>query len=113
MELDLQSLFGLLCTAVLIGLEPATSHFIQHLGSCTRALLVSLERRHVFVTPCSYIGEITGTVFKEKHGVCIGSYAGVDYNLTSCRLQHIYHRQLYARVDFIAHLETKNLALKK
>jgi hypothetical protein len=35
----------------------------------------------------------------------MGPYAGVDYNLTFCRrqsrLQHIYHRQPYARVDFI------------
>jgi hypothetical protein len=34
---------------------------------------------------------------------CMGPFAGVDYNLTSCplqsRLQHIYHGQPYARVD--------------
>ncbi len=34
---------------------------------------------------------------------CMGTYAGVDYNLTLCplqsRLQHIYHGQPYARVD--------------
>ncbi len=32
---------------------------------------------------------------KEKHGVCMGPYAGVDYNLTwlQSRLQHIYHGQ--------------------
>jgi hypothetical protein len=34
----------------------------------------------------------------------MGPYAGVDYNLTLCpleiRLQHIYHKQLYAIVDF-------------
>ncbi len=34
---------------------------------------------------------------------CMGPYAVVDYNLTLCRrqsrLQHIYHGQLYARVD--------------
>jgi hypothetical protein len=33
----------------------------------------------------------------------MGTYAGVDYNLTECRLQsrlqHMYHDQLYARVD--------------
>jgi hypothetical protein len=33
----------------------------------------------------------------------MGPYAGVDYNLNLCplqsRLQHIYHRQPYARVD--------------
>jgi hypothetical protein len=31
----------------------------------------------------------------------MGPYAGVDYNLTLCRLQYIYHglRQPYDRVD--------------
>ncbi len=52
MELDLQSLFGLLCTAVLIGWDPATPPFPPHLGSYTRALLVSQKRPHLFVTPC-------------------------------------------------------------
>jgi hypothetical protein len=32
-------------------------------------------------------------------GVFMGPYAGVDYNLSLCRLQHIYHGQFYARVD--------------
>ena len=37
---------------------------------------------------------------KEKRGVWkLEPYAGVDYNLTLCRLQHIYHGQPYARVD--------------
>ncbi len=35
----------------------------------------------------------------------MGPYAGVEYNLTLCplqsRLQHIYHGQPYARVEFI------------
>jgi hypothetical protein len=35
---------------------------------------------------------------------CMRPYAGVDYNLTLCplqsRLQHVYHGQPYARVDF-------------
>ncbi len=51
MELDLQSLFGLLCTAVLIGRDPATPP-LPPLGSYTRALLVSQDRRHLFVTSC-------------------------------------------------------------
>ncbi len=58
MELDLQSLFGLLCTAVPIGgnlatppLPPAMQGL--HLGSYTRALLVSQDRRHLYVTPWS------------------------------------------------------------
>jgi hypothetical protein len=52
MEIDLQSLFGLLCTAVLIGWDPATLPPPPHLGSFTRALLVRQDRRHLFVTPC-------------------------------------------------------------
>ncbi len=47
MGFDLQSLFGLLCTAVLIGWDHATP------PSYTRALLVSQDRRHLFVTPWS------------------------------------------------------------
>ncbi len=50
MELDLRSLFGLLCTAVLIGWDPTTP-LPPHLGSYTRSLLVSQDRRHLFVTP--------------------------------------------------------------
>ena len=52
LELDLQSLFGLLCTYVLIGWERATLFPPPHLGSLTRALLVSQFRRHLFVTSC-------------------------------------------------------------
>ena len=40
----------------------------------------------------------------------MGPYAGVDYNLTLCRLQHIYHGQPYARVDFIPQSGTLDLA---
>ncbi len=49
MELDIQSLFGLLCTAVLIGWNPATPPppLPPHLGSYARALLVSQDRRHL------------------------------------------------------------------
>jgi hypothetical protein len=50
MELYLQSLFGLLCTAVLIGWDPATPPLRPLLGSYTRALLVSQDKRHLFVT---------------------------------------------------------------
>ncbi len=50
-ELDLQSLFGLLCTAVLISWDPATPSLPTQLGSYTRALLVSQDRRPLFVTP--------------------------------------------------------------
>jgi hypothetical protein len=44
------------------------------------------------------------SVSKEERG-CM-PYAGVDYNLTLCRLQsrllqHKYHGQPFARVDFI------------
>ncbi len=50
--LDLQSSFGLLCTTVLIGWDPAaTPPPPSHLGSYTRALLASQDRRHLFITP--------------------------------------------------------------
>jgi hypothetical protein len=42
MESDPQSLFGLLCTAILIGGDPATP-LLAHLVSYTRALLVSQD----------------------------------------------------------------------
>ncbi len=51
MELDLPSLFGLLCTAVLIGWDPTTPPLPPHMSSYTRALLVSQDRRHLSVTP--------------------------------------------------------------
>ncbi len=41
-----------MCTAVLIGWAPATPNLPSHLGSYKRALLVSQDRRHPFVTPC-------------------------------------------------------------
>ena len=51
---------------------------------------------------------------KEKHGVW-DPMSGVDYILTLCllqsRLQHIYHGQPYARVDFISQSGTFDLAL--
>jgi hypothetical protein len=51
MELDLLSLFGhhVQCTAVLIGRDPATPP--PYLGSYAMELLVSQDRRHLFVTP--------------------------------------------------------------
>ncbi len=52
LKLDLQSSFGLLCTAVLIGWDPATPPLPPHLGSHMRSLLVSQDRRHLFVTLC-------------------------------------------------------------
>ncbi len=53
MTLDLQSIFGLLCTAVLIGWDPATPPSNPHLSSYARAPLVSKDRCHLFVTPCT------------------------------------------------------------
>ncbi len=46
-ELNLRSLSGLLCTAVLIGWDPATSPAFG-LIPYTRALLVSQDRRHLY-----------------------------------------------------------------
>ncbi len=52
MELDLSSLFGLYssCTAEAPSAPPPHP---PHLGSYTRTLLVSQDRRHLFVTPWS------------------------------------------------------------
>ncbi len=43
-----------MCTAVLIGWDAAPPLLYPHLGSYTRAQLVSQDRRHLFVTPFSY-----------------------------------------------------------
>ncbi len=52
MELDLQSLFGFLVTwCTLLYSLAETPQLPPHLGSHTRALLVSQGRRHLFVTP--------------------------------------------------------------
>jgi len=60
MELDLQSLFGLHVCAHMHSLAksetPATPS-PPHLGSYTRALQVSQDRRHLFVTPWNKILE--------------------------------------------------------
>jgi hypothetical protein len=57
-KLDLQSLFGLLCVQLYSLAEaPQPNHSPSpnppHLGFYTMALLVSQDRRHLFVTPCS------------------------------------------------------------
>jgi hypothetical protein len=55
MESDLQSLFGLHVYSCIHWLRPRKSQppppNPPHLGSYTRALLVSQDRRHLFVTP--------------------------------------------------------------
>jgi hypothetical protein len=52
MELDLQSLFGLHVHSCTHRLRPRNSPPPpQHLGSYTRVLLVSQDRRYLFVTP--------------------------------------------------------------
>jgi hypothetical protein len=66
--LDLQSLFWLLCTAVLIGWDPATPLLPPHLGSYTRALLDSQDRRHLFVIP--WIIDWEGQIKMECGPIC-------------------------------------------
>ncbi len=68
-ELDFQSLFGLLCTAVLIGWDPATHPLPPHLGSYTRALLVSQNRQYLFITP----GRKEGLGGANTHLICTWS----------------------------------------
>ncbi len=58
-ELDIQSLFGLpVHSYVLIGWDPATLPLPPHLGSYTRALLVSQERERETTSIC---GPLDGT----------------------------------------------------
>ncbi len=63
MVLDLQSLFGLLWTSVLIGWDLATPPLNPHLSLYTRALLVSQDRKHLFVTPCFWISLYKRIIF--------------------------------------------------
>ncbi len=51
-ELGLQRLFELHVQSCTLSLDPANLPLPPHLGSYTRALLVSQDRRHLFVTPC-------------------------------------------------------------
>jgi hypothetical protein len=52
MELDLQSLFWLLCT----GWDPAIPSPLPAFGLIYEgAYLVSYDRRHLFVTPCLHV----------------------------------------------------------
>jgi hypothetical protein len=70
MELDLQSLFGLLvhrCTHWLRPRNPPP----PHLGSYTRALLVSRDRRYLFVTPWYRVEDIHGRqAQRDRHHDC-------------------------------------------
>ncbi len=79
MEIDLQSLFWLLCTTVLCThwLRSATSPPPPHSGSDTRALLVSQDRRHLFyfVTPRSGVSRRKTT----ESGMF---FAIINFNLT-------------------------------
>ncbi len=77
MELDLQCLFGLLCTAVLIGRGPASPlPLLPHLGSYPRALLVSQDRRHLFAT---FLGGGGGEGEEEDEYMCSECQATVVY----------------------------------
>jgi hypothetical protein len=62
MKLDLQSLFGLHVHSCTHWLRPRNLTHPMHLGSYTRALLVSQDRQHLFVTPCCNYAKYT--VFK-------------------------------------------------
>jgi hypothetical protein len=60
-----------------------------------RSLIDSLHLPYIFIT---HLCPAT------RHSIqreiwCTGPYAGVDYNLTLCLLQHMYHAQPYNRVD--------------
>jgi hypothetical protein len=88
MELDLQSLFGLHVHSCTHWPKPRNSplppgpppHISPHLGSYMRALLVSQDRRHLFVTPA--LGVAVG-------GSCLLLISGVG-----CRVLIVGYRML-------------------
>ncbi len=90
-ELDFQSLFGLLCTAVLIGWDPATPLLLSHLGSYTRTLLVvSHDRRHFCVTPnvlrsiYKWISEYLWRLNSQQIVDCYGNWTPVCFYNRYC-----------------------------
>ncbi len=81
MELDLQSLFGLLCTSVLIVWDAVITPLRQHLGSYTRALLVSQDRRHLDVTPWLTINLVWRVFWSGEVSVLIQKIQNVSESL--------------------------------
>jgi hypothetical protein len=74
MELDLQSLFELLCRAH--WLSPATPP-PPYLGSYRRSLLVSQDRRHLFVSPCFLVfGFFIDVVYSQRQRLLHDIHAG-------------------------------------
>ncbi len=67
MELDLQSLFGLRVHSCTHWLRPSTPP--PALGLYTRALLVSQDRRHIFVTPCLHVLQELYDFFSEEESI--------------------------------------------
>jgi hypothetical protein len=71
MDLDLQSLFGLHVYSCIYWLRNSRdSSLLQHLGSYTRTLLVSQDRRHLFVTPCIKGRVLHSTLEEEYRSLC-------------------------------------------
>ncbi len=99
MELDLQSLFGLLCTlySCTHWLRP-TPPFSPYLGSYTRALLVSRDRRRLFAN--SYTMR-KGFLIYEELRKCLVIWGGRCSNIWLCTrsflnfLIHIWGKFLF------------------
>jgi hypothetical protein len=88
MKLDLQSLFGLLCTAVLIGCDLATPPFPRiWVQSYTRAPLVSQDGRHLFVTPWyAYMRMVS--LSKDILGACSVKFLIKSQSESSIKVEH-------------------------
>ncbi len=83
---------GSMCTAVLIGWDPATPPPPpSHLGSCTRLLLVSQDRRHFFVTPWL---EVSLGAWILHEGLEAGDHNGLPVAPALCRLERRREPQL-------------------
>jgi hypothetical protein len=71
MELDLQSIFGLQVHRCTHWLRPRNPNppplpLLPHFGSYKRALLVSQDRRHLFVTPCLILTGGSAHLWKQR-----------------------------------------------
>ncbi len=96
MELDLQSLFGLLWTAVLIGLDPVT--LTPRIWAHIRGrYLVSKGRRHLFVTPCfqASITKVRHVTFRASRIRLVFISGSVEKGVQHCFTTSFhYHRLL-------------------
>jgi hypothetical protein len=103
MELDLHSLFVLLCTAVLIGYDQQFPPSPSHLGSYTRALLVNQGRQHRFVTPWLKRSKTFTVIFCSKI-ISISDLSNINFESSSkllCKRRGSYKKAEVHWLSFV------------